>query len=105
MVLRHPNCPELDGVLCWEKIQGQERHAGAPALPPGHVRAGGQLALALAMLWEWVWKAWAETPQDGVRKGKEMAAGTFSLLSCTLFAPKGYSFLHLQNIFLKWETT
>ena len=31
----------------------------------------------LAKLWEWVWKAWAETPPDGVRKREEMTAGTF----------------------------
>lgn len=41
----------------------------------------------LAELWEWVWKAWAETPLNGVRKGEEMTAGTFSLLSWALFSP------------------
>lgn len=86
-------------VFCaGKRSQGQERHIRASVLPCGNIRVWGQLALVM------LWKAWAETPQDGVRKGKEMAAGTFSLLSWTLFSPKSYSFLHLQNIFLKWET-
>jgi hypothetical protein len=60
---------------------------------------------ALAVPPEPVWKAWAETLQDGARKRREeMSAGTFCLLPWIL-PQRTVSFLHLQNIFLTWETT
>ena len=102
---RHTNCPWLRLCFARKRSQGQERHTRASALSWGNVRVGGQLALGPGSALGVVWKAWAATPLGVVRKGKEMTVGTFSLLSWTLFAPKGYSFLHLENIFLKWETT
>lgn len=44
-------------------------------------------------------------PIEQGQEGERDDCRDFSLSSWTLFAPKGYSFLHLQNIFLKWETT
>lgn len=35
MVLRHPNCPELDGVLCWEKIPGPGKTRWSPCTSTG----------------------------------------------------------------------
>lgn len=97
---RHPTASASDCILCWKKVPG-----------PGNTyqnlcpSAGkGQLALGPGTVPGKVWKAWAETSREGVRKGSQ-GCGDLSLLSWTLLTPKGYSFLHLQNTFLKWKTT